>query len=111
MGCPVAPRSCQASCLPTQKLRYAAKKYGVALDAGAQRELVAAWEHVLPYPDAVPALEALAAAGIRCSVLTNGTPATSERAMANAGISGLIDSLLSVESVGQSSSSAAAPSL
>jgi 2-haloacid dehalogenase len=80
-------------------LRYAAKKYGVALDADAQRDLVAAWELMQPYADAVPALEALVAAGIRCSVLTNGTPATSERAMANAGITGFIDSLLSVESV------------
>jgi 2-haloacid dehalogenase len=80
-------------------LRYAAEKYGVALDADAQRELVAAWEHVRPYPDAVPALEALAAAGIRCSVLTNGTPATSAKAMDNAGITHFIDSTLSVESV------------
>jgi len=81
-------------------LRYAAAKYGVTLDAAAHAGLVAAWEAVAPYPDAVPVLEVLAASGIRCSVLTNGTPATSARAMANAGITNLIDSVLSVESAG-----------
>jgi 2-haloacid dehalogenase len=81
-------------------LAYAAERYGVALDAHARAELVAAWERMGPFPDAVPVLHALRANGIRCAVLTNGTPATSERAMANAGISDSIDKLLSVESVG-----------
>jgi 2-haloacid dehalogenase len=81
-------------------LRYAAAKYGVTLDAAAHAALVAAWEDVKPYPDAVPALHALHAAGIRCAVLTNGTPTTSARAMANAGITDLIDATLSVESAG-----------
>ena len=81
-------------------LRYAAAKYGVTLGAAAHAALVAAWEDVKPYPDAVPVLRALHANGIRCAVLTNGTPPTSTRAMANAGITDLIDVMLSVESAG-----------
>lgn len=81
-------------------LSYAAAKYGVALDAATHAGLVAAWEHMGTYPDAVPVLQTLHANGIRCAVLTNGTPATSARAMANAGIDGMIDAVLSVESVG-----------
>ena len=80
-------------------LRYAAAKYGVALDDAAHKRLVEAWEQVAPYDDALASLEALSAAGIRCSVLTNGTPSTSEKAMAHAGIARYVDSLLSVESV------------
>jgi 2-haloacid dehalogenase len=81
-------------------LRYAAAKHGVPLDAVAQRRLVAAWENVRAFPDAVPALQALAAGGVRCAVLTNGTPATSAAAIANAGLSALLDATLSVESAG-----------
>ena len=80
--------------------RYAAAKYGVPLDAAAEHALVTAWENVQPYPDAVPILQTLCESDIRCAVLTNGTPATSERAMANAGITDLIDAVLSVESAG-----------
>jgi 2-haloacid dehalogenase len=80
--------------------RYAAAKYGIALDANAEHALVTAWENVQPYADAVPVLQALNESDIRCAVLTNGTPATSARAMANAGITGMIDAVLSVESAG-----------
>jgi 2-haloacid dehalogenase len=81
-------------------LRYAAAKYGVELDATTEIALVTAWENVLPYDDAIPALKALNALDINCSVLTNGTPETSQRAMATAGIAGMIDALISVESAG-----------
>ena len=81
-------------------LSYAAAKLGVTLDAAAHAGLVAAWEHMGAYADAVPVLQTLHASGIRCAVLTNGTPATSAKAMANAGIGGMIDATLSVESAG-----------
>jgi 2-haloacid dehalogenase len=81
-------------------LRFAAAKHGVALDGAMQRRLVAAWENVRAFPDAVPALQALRARGVRCAVLTNGTPATSAAAIANAGITALLDATLSVESAG-----------
>jgi 2-haloacid dehalogenase len=80
--------------------RYAAAKYGVPLDSAGVAQLVAAWERVGPYDDAVPALNAIRKRGIPCAILTNGTPATSQAAMVNAGIADLIDVTLSVESVG-----------
>ncbi len=81
-------------------LRFAAHKHGVPLDTAQQHALVTAWEHVLPYPDAVATLEHLRAAGVRCAVLTNGTPATARAAMDHAGITPLIDHTLCVESAG-----------
>jgi 2-haloacid dehalogenase len=80
--------------------RFAANKHGIALDAAAERGLVEAWRNVTAYPDAVPALRALHTAGIRCAVLTNGTPATAAAAIRNAGIETLLDVTLSVESAG-----------
>jgi len=81
-------------------LRFAAAKHGVNLDAAAQQRLVEAWQNVSAYPDTVSALRALRERGVRCAVLTNGTPATSAAAIANAGITDLLDVTLSVESAG-----------
>jgi 2-haloacid dehalogenase len=81
-------------------LLYAAEKHGLVLDAGARQRLVEAWRQVRAYDDAVPALEELHARGVRCAVLTNGTPATSAAAVTNAGIGGFLDATLSVESAG-----------
>jgi 2-haloacid dehalogenase len=72
----------------------------VSLNLAEQRRLVAAWENVRAYPDTVPALTALRERGVRCAVLTNGTPPTSAAAIAHAGIEGLLDVTLSVESAG-----------
>jgi 2-haloacid dehalogenase len=55
---------------------------------------------VQPYPDAIPALTALRASGVPCAVLTNGAPATSAAAIANAGLEALLDVTLSVEQAG-----------
>jgi len=81
-------------------LWFAAAKHGVALDSAGAAALVAAWERVQPYPDAAETLAALKAAGLRCAVLTNGTPSTSRAAMQHAGIDASIDALLCVDSVG-----------
>jgi 2-haloacid dehalogenase len=79
--------------------RFAAAKHGLALDAAHEQRLVAAWENVRAYDDTVPALEALRSRGATCAVLTNGTPVRSAAAMRNAGIDGLIDVTLSVDTV------------
>jgi 2-haloacid dehalogenase len=81
-------------------LRYAAAKHGVALDAAAQQRFVAAWSAVRAYDDVAPALRALGERGVRCAVLTNGTPATAAAAIASAGLTGLLDVTLSVEAAG-----------
>jgi len=81
-------------------LRYAAEKHGVALDEHERKLLVAAWEHVRAYDDVVSTLRELHQRGVRCAVLTNGTPSTSEAAIVHAGIADLLDATLSVESAG-----------
>lgn len=86
--------------LTAHALRFAAAKHGVTLDAALQRRLLAAWEQLQAFPDAAPTLQALAAGGVRCAVLTNGTPATAAAAVTNAGLAGLLDATLSVESAG-----------
>jgi 2-haloacid dehalogenase len=81
-------------------LAYAAAKHGVSLDHGTRQRLVDAWEHVRAYDDVRPALGDLESRNVRCAVLTNGTPATSAAALANAGIAQHIDVTLSIESAG-----------
>jgi 2-haloacid dehalogenase len=81
-------------------LRYAAAKHGVSLDSTGAAALVRAWERVQPYPDAAQTLAALRAGGLRCAVLTNGTPSTSRAALQAAGIEAAIDVLLCVDSAG-----------
>jgi 2-haloacid dehalogenase len=81
-------------------LRFAAAKHGVALDDAQHASLVRAWQTVEPYPDAVATLQSVRSAGLPCAVLTNGTPATSQAAMARAGIEPLIDETLYVGSAG-----------
>jgi 2-haloacid dehalogenase len=81
-------------------LRFAAGKHGVMLDAATQQRLVDAWQNVSAYPDTVSALTTLRERGVRCAVLTNGTPGTSAAAIANAGIADLLEVTLSVESAG-----------
>jgi 2-haloacid dehalogenase len=78
---------------------FAAEKFGVPLAPQQRAALVSAWERVLPYPDAVAALEAVRARGLACCVLTNGTPATATAALTHAGMESAIDTLLSVDSV------------
>ena len=86
--------------ITSHALRYAEAKYGVTLDEGTRKHLVDAWCNLRAYDDVVPAMRALRERGIRCAVLTNGTPATAAAATANAGIDALLDITLSVESAG-----------
>jgi 2-haloacid dehalogenase len=81
-------------------LRYAAEKHGVALDDQDRKRLVEAWQQVRAYDDAVPTMHELHEDGVRCAVLTNGTPPTAAAAIAHAGIAELLDATLSVESAG-----------
>jgi 2-haloacid dehalogenase len=81
-------------------LRFTAAKFGVTLDLLRRKRLADAWCTVHAYDDAGPALRALRERGIRCAVLTNGTPETAASAIGNAGLDGLLDAVLSVESAG-----------
>lgn len=72
---------------------------GVSLATAVQAALVDAWRTMPAYDDVAPALGALAARGVPLAVLTNGTPASAQAALASAGVRGLLTAVLSVESV------------
>ena len=53
-----------------------------------------------PFPEVSDVLHRLRAVGMRTAVLSNGTPAMLDAAISGAGISGLLDLVISVEEVG-----------
>lgn len=69
-------------------------------DLSLRRRLLTGFLELAAYPDAAQMLRSLRARGLRTAVLSNGTPAMLERAFAGAGLAPLLDSVLSVETVG-----------
>ena len=59
-----------------------------------------AYLQLSPYPEVGATLKALRSRGLRCAILSNGTPAMLDSAVQNAGLDAAFDALLSVESVG-----------
>jgi 2-haloacid dehalogenase len=80
-------------------LDYALVAYGVDDPALAER-LMALYLTLEAYPDVAPCLEALRAAGFATAILSNGEPAMLDAAVASAGLTELLDAVLSVEEVG-----------
>lgn len=69
-------------------------------DPALARTLLEAWRELPAYPDAAATLDALRAAGLRLAVLSNGTPAMLEAALAAAGLRERLELVLSVEPAG-----------
>jgi 2-haloacid dehalogenase len=69
-------------------------------DAGLRARLMEAYERLAAYPEARGALERLRGAGLRLAILSNGSPRMLSAAAASAGLSALLDHVLSVEEVG-----------
>jgi 2-haloacid dehalogenase len=69
-------------------------------DAGLRDRLLALYRELAAYPEVPAMLGALKARGITTAILSNGSPAMLANAVRSAGVSGLFDDLLSVESVG-----------
>ncbi|MBX9758091.1 MAG: haloacid dehalogenase type II [Beijerinckiaceae bacterium] len=82
--------------LTAQALDFAAAMTG-GLDASLRARLLAAYDELAAYPDALPALEALKGAGAKLAILSNGTPAMLESAVRAGGLDGLFDAILSVD--------------
>lgn len=82
-------------------LDYAAARLGLPLASGRRHRLLAAYETLVAFPDVLPALTALASRGLPLGILSNGTPAMLERALAAAGIDAMFASVLSVEAAGR----------
>jgi 2-haloacid dehalogenase len=84
--------------LTADALDYAAARFGGIFPA-LREKLLAAYKRLDGYPDAAPALRALKERGAQTAILSNGTPEMLGSAVESAGLAGLIDRILSVDSV------------
>jgi 2-haloacid dehalogenase len=83
----------------TDALRFVAARFGIR-DAGLMQDLLDAYRRLDAYPEVPALLRALREAGTRSAILSNGSPMMLVEATTAAGISTLLDALLSVEAVG-----------
>lgn len=82
--------------LTERALDFVAEASGVTLDAAAQHALLEGWLALPPHVDSGRALDAVAALGYQRIVLTNGVPASAQRALVAGGLDSRIDTVLSV---------------
>jgi 2-haloacid dehalogenase len=85
-------------------LRFAAHKLGLSLDRAAEKRLMDEYACLSAFPDAVPVLRELrqhssAGAPPGLAILSNGNPEMLDIAVKSAGMTGLFDHVLSVDSV------------
>ncbi len=77
-------------------LRYAARRFDLALDAAAEGELMGAYEELAPFAENLGVLVELRRRGIRAGILSNGDPDMLEAVVRHAGFADLVDPVLSV---------------
>ncbi len=80
-------------------LDYALDACGLT-DPALHARLMALYRTLAAYPEVPGMLQDLRAAGLRTAILSNGAPAMLDSAVRSAGIDGLLDAVLSVESAG-----------
>jgi len=82
-------------------LRYAARRFDLALDDAAERELMGAYEQLSPFAENHAVLVELRRRGVRTGVLSNGDRDMLEAVVRHAGFTDLLDPVLSVEGTGR----------
>jgi len=82
-------------------LRYAARRFDLALDDASERELMGAYERLSPFAENLAVLVELRRRDVRAGVLSNGDPDMLEAVVRHAGFAGLVDPVLSVEGTGR----------
>ena len=80
-------------------LDFALVSVGVTLPRGQAQRLVERYDHLRPFPDTVPALQALAEAGYELAVLSNGSPVMIRNCLANSGLGEFFDQRISADEV------------
>jgi 2-haloacid dehalogenase len=80
-------------------LRYACKRLGLALSAAAEEQLMDQYRHLTAFPENIAVLRDLKARGIATGILSNGDPAMLHAAVTSAGLLGLLDYVISVDSL------------
>ena len=85
-------------------LDFALDRHGIdiqtAMHSGLRDALMQAYLKLLPYPEVTTTLTELQQRGFRMAILSNGSPDMLEAAVDNAGMQGIFEAVLSVESVG-----------
>ncbi len=80
-------------------LRYACKRLGLDLTAEREQQLMNQYRHLSAFPENREVLQALKARGVVTGILSNGDPDMLGVAVRSAGLEGLLDHVLSVDSV------------
>lgn len=85
--------------LADHALAYAARAHHVDMTEAYRRTLVDGWRYMRPYGDVAPTIKRLREAGYVIATLTNATPEMASAAVRNAGLSELVDTILSADSI------------
>jgi 2-haloacid dehalogenase len=83
----------------SRALDFALASLGARLPEGQTRRLAELYDHLEPFPDAVPALRELAGLGYQLAVLSNGTPAMIANCLGNSGLGAFFAQRISVDEV------------
>ena len=83
----------------SRALDFALASVGARLTGEQAQRLVELYDHLQPFPDAVPALRALAGMGHELAVLSNGTPAMIRNCLDNSGLGDFSGERISVDEV------------
>ena len=82
-------------------LQYACQRLQLELTPAKQKQLMDQYAHLTPFPENLMVLQALKGMGMRCAILSNGSPEMLAAAVSSAGMTGLLDKVISVDEVRQ----------
>ena len=85
----------------TEAMLVVAERHNLEITPEQAIEVVSNMRSLDPHADVAPAMERLTAAGVRKIALTNGSQATVEAQLTNAGLADHFEAMLSVEAVGR----------
>jgi 2-haloacid dehalogenase len=82
-------------------LQYSCQRLKLELTPAIQKQLMDQYSHLEAFPENLEVLQTLKQSGMRCAILSNGSPEMLNSAIHSAGMHGLIDKVLSVDEVRQ----------
>lgn len=82
-------------------LRYALARLGLAHTPANEEALMAQYAQLTPFPENLAVLQTLRQRGVTTAILSNGSPEMLDSAVRSAGMSDLLDAVLSVDRVRQ----------
>jgi 2-haloacid dehalogenase len=83
----------------SRALDFAFASIGVSLSGEQARRLIGLYDELQPFPDAVPALRALAGLGYELAVFSNGSPAMIRNCLGNSGLGEFFGQRISADEV------------